>query len=162
MRTSALRKIYSPVMAHWEPIRPISVGGLVAVGFLDEYRIVIGSHSGLGVLDARDGTLLARVEDPDGDYNWLRGSPPMGAYTDGEGEHLVEVAGVWGGSLPETTDDGWTCGPATAGAVLSGPDGVEFRVDDDEAPRACGFSPQGRVFVFATSATLHVSVRSTP
>jgi hypothetical protein len=148
-------------MAQWGPIRPIPVGGLVAVGFLDEHRIVIGSHSGLGVFDARDGTRLDRVEDPDGGYNWLRESPPRAAYTDGEGEHLVEVAGLWGGSLPETTDDGWTCSPVPAGAVLSGPDGVEFRVDDDEEPRACGFSPQERVFVFATSATLHVSHRST-
>ncbi len=122
----------------------------MAVGFLDEHRIVVGSHSGLGVFDAGDGARLDRVEDPDGDYNWFRESPPMAAYSDGEGEHLVEVAGLWGGTLPETTDDGWTCRRVTAGAVLAGPDGVEFTIDDDDEPRACGFSPHGRVFIFAT------------
>jgi len=147
-------------MAPWESIRAIPLGGLVAVGFLDERRIVAGSHSGLGVFDAGDGTLLDRVEDLAGDYNWFRESPPMAAYTDDDGEHLVEVAGLWGGSLSETTADGWTCRRLTSGAVLAAPDGIETTIDDDDEPRACGFSPQGRVFLFATSATLHVAVRS--
>lgn len=85
----------------------------------------------------------------------------MAAYLDAEGEHLVEVAGLWGGTLPETTGDGWTCRRVTVGAVLVGPDGVEFTIDDDDEPRACGFSPHGRVFIFATAATLHTAIRST-
>jgi hypothetical protein len=137
------------------------VGGLAAVGFLDERRIVVGSHSGLGVFDPTDGTRLDRLEDPHGDYVWLRESPPMAAYTDGAGEHLVEVAGLWGGTLPETTDDGWNCRLVTAGAVLIGPDGVESAIDDDDEPRACGFSPHGSAFIFRTSATLHAAIRTT-
>ena len=148
-------------MGQWGSIRPIAVGGLVAVGFLDEHRVIVGTHSGLGVFDAGDGTRLDRVEDLGGDYTWFRDSPPMAVYADDEGEHLVEVAGLWGGSLAQSTADGWTSHRVTAGAVLSGPDGVAVTVDDDDEPRACGFSPRGRVFVFATTATLHVAVRST-
>jgi hypothetical protein len=147
-------------MAGWKPIRSIAVGGLVAVGFLDEHRIVVGSHSGLGIFDADSGARLDRVEDPDGKYAWFRESPPTAVLTDGDGAHLVAVAGLWGGALPEITQDGWACRNVRTGAVLSGPDGVELTVDDDEEPRACGFSPEGQVFVFATSPTLHVAVRS--
>jgi hypothetical protein len=66
---------------------------------LDEHRIVVGSHSGLGVFSPGDGTRLDRVEDLDGEYGWLREAPLTAAYTDGEGRHLVAIVGLWGGSL---------------------------------------------------------------
>jgi hypothetical protein len=63
-------------MALWGPIRPIMVGGLLAVGFLDEHRVIVGSHDGLGVFEASSGVRLDRVRDPDGDYGRYRESPP--------------------------------------------------------------------------------------
>jgi hypothetical protein len=147
-------------MTDWSSVRAIPVGGLVVVGFLDEHRVVVGSHSGLDVFDAATGPLLDRVEDPDGGYAWFQESPPTALYT-GDGEQSrVPVAGLWGGTLSSTTDDGWTCQIEDAGARLSGPEGSLIAVDDAEEPRACGFSPQGQVFVFATSPTLHVAVRA--
>ena len=98
-------------MTGWGSIRSIPIGGLVVVGFLDERRIVVGSHSGLGVFDAREGTRLDRVADLDDDYAWFREAPPVAAYTDRHGEHLVEVAGLWGGTLPTSRT---TAGPAEA------------------------------------------------
>lgn len=132
----------------------------MAVGFLDEQRIIVGSHDGLGVLDAATGAVLDRSEDPSGDYAWFHEPPPTAFYEDGEGLHRVPVAGLWGGVLSSTTRDGWSCRMTPRGVELAGPNGSGFVVDDDEEPRACGFSPLGRVFVFATSPTLHVAVRT--
>lgn len=50
-------------MSEWGSIRVIPVGGLVAMGFLDERRVVVGSHCGLGVFEAATGTVLDRVAD---------------------------------------------------------------------------------------------------
>ncbi|MFG1620525.1 hypothetical protein [Kribbella sp. NPDC049227] len=149
-------------MALWGPIRPIMVGGLLAVGFLDEHRVIVGSHDGLGVFEAISGVRLDRVRDPDGDYGWYRESPPSAVYADADGEHRVPVAGLWGGDLPNTTKDGWTYRRVLTGAGLVGPDGTEIAIADDEEFRACGFSPEGHVFVFATSPNLYLAARSMP
>lgn len=147
-------------MTDWSSIRAIPVGGLVAVGFVDEQRVVVGSHSGLRVFDATTGAMLDQVGDPTGDYAWFQESPPTALYAGDGGPHSVPVAGLFGGTLPGTTDDGWACRVEDAGARLSGPHGSLVTVDDAEERRACGFSPQGQVFVFATSPTLYIAVRA--
>ncbi len=143
-------------MAAWGSVRAIRVGGIVAVGFLDEQRVIVGSHDGLGVVDAATGALLDRVADPHGDYAWLREDAPAMRYSDQAGHQDIPIAGLWGGALATETDDGWHCAVDETGARLRGPGGVVIIVADDETPRACGFSPGGRTFVFATSPTLHV------
>ena len=147
-------------MTPWGTIRAIPIGGLVAVGFLDESRVMVGSHSGLGVFDVETGTLLDRVGDSCGDYDWFQESPPTARYSDAHGDHSVSVSGLWGGTLEVTTEDGWACRTQGAGAALLGPDGSVIAVDDNDEVRACGFSPRGHVFAFATSATLYLSVRA--
>jgi hypothetical protein len=52
---------YRRGMQHWQAI-PAPVGGVVAVGFLDEDRIV-GSHSGVGVFDVHAGARIERTHD---------------------------------------------------------------------------------------------------
>jgi hypothetical protein len=136
------------------------VGGLVAVGFLDALRVLVGSHSGLGVFEASSGVRLDRVADPDGDYGWYRDSPPSAVYADADGEHRVPLAGLWGGDLPTSTKDGWSCRRVPTGARLVGPDGTAIVIDDNEEFRACGFSPEGHIFVYATSPTLYLAARS--
>lgn len=97
-------------MSDWGLMRAIAVGGLVAVGFLDERRVVVGSHSGLGVFDAATGAVLVRAPDPGCDYAWFEESPPGAVFTGDDGQrHHVRVAGLWGGTLPAMTDDGWAC-----------------------------------------------------
>lgn len=148
-------------MSPWGPVRSIPVGGLVAVGFLDERHVVVGSHDGLGVFEANSGTRTARICDPQGDYAWFQEAPtpPAAVYTDADGEHRIPVAGLWGGELRNRCDDGWVCQPVPSGARLVGPDGTTIAIEDDEEPRAWGFSPGGHVFVYATSPTLNLTVR---
>ncbi|MBU2694156.1 hypothetical protein [Pimelobacter sp. 30-1] len=146
-------------MAAWSPVRSIAVGGLVAVGFPDEERVGVGSHSGLGVFDAASGAILARVPDVDGSYDWHRDEPPALVYADDRGQHVVPVAGLWGGELATRTADGWSAELTPTGARLAGPEGIVVEIDDHDEPRALGFSPGGRIFVHATTATLHLAVR---
>ncbi|GEB14909.1 hypothetical protein GUY44_01345 [Pimelobacter simplex] len=146
-------------MPAWSPIRTIPVGGIVAVGFLDEERVAVGSHAGLGVFDAAGGARLDRVPDIPGEYPWHRDSPPSIVYDDHRGQQVVPAAGLWGGRLAAATADGWTADLTPTGGRLQGPDGTVLVVDDAEEPRAHGFSPGGRVFVHATSSALHVAVR---
>jgi hypothetical protein len=54
---------------------PVAIGGVVAVGFMDENRVIVGSHSGLGVFDVHTGE---RIEWTHGeDYNWYQGDRPL-------------------------------------------------------------------------------------
>lgn len=153
-------QLYSLVMSPWTPIRSIPVGGVVAVGFLDERHVVVGSHNGLGVLDTGWGLVLARDPDPGGDYEWFLGDPPRARFVDDRGDHVIAVAGLWGGSLPGLTSDGSVCRATARGAALTGHDGTVVSVDDGDEIRALGFSPEGSVFVFATSATIYWANRT--
>lgn len=146
-------------MASWGPVRPVAVGGLVAVGFIDEQRVVVGSHNGLGVIDASSGARIGMIADIEGSYPWARGDPPSATWMDPDGPRTIPMAGLWGGRLPEETADGWVCERSAAGASLRGPDGTTVAIDDDEEFRAFGFSPEGRVFVYATSPTIYVITR---
>ena len=60
-------------MQQWRAI-PVAIGGVVAVGFLDEDRIIVGSHSGIGIFDVHTGERIERTHDED--YNWYQGDPP--------------------------------------------------------------------------------------
>jgi hypothetical protein len=55
-------------MMQWGSIRSLGVGGLVAVGFLNERRVAVGSHSDLGIVEAGTGVVPDRIADPDGKY----------------------------------------------------------------------------------------------
>lgn len=63
-------------MAQWEQAASLAVGGLVAIAFWDEATIAIGSHSGLGLVDARTGVTHSRTSDTDGTYAWYQADPP--------------------------------------------------------------------------------------
>ncbi|HEY2076461.1 MAG TPA: hypothetical protein VGH53_08995 [Streptosporangiaceae bacterium] len=41
-------------MQQWRAI-PVAIGGVAAVGFMDEDRVIVGSHSGVGVFDVHTG-----------------------------------------------------------------------------------------------------------
>lgn len=146
-------------MADWGPVRPVAIGGLVAVGFVDEGRVIVGSHSGLGIIDASSGTLIERISVVARSYGWFSETPPSAIWQDVEGVHTVPVAGLWGGSLPDSTTDGWRCGRSATGAVLRGPGDSTIDIADGEEFRAFGFSPRGRVFVYASSPTLYLVSR---
>lgn len=145
-------------MSVWSPSIPLAVGGVVAIGFINEDRLLVGSHSGCGEFETRAGQRIGRYVDSD--YGWYQADPPSIRYpASGDGGiMLVGSAGLWGGSLPTSTSDGWVCSHSSEGAQLS--NGHEsFRIPDAEELRAFGFSPQGSVFVLATSSTVTLTSR---
>lgn len=140
-------------------MRPVAVGGIVAVGFVDEGRVLVGSHSGVAIVDALSGEPTDRTADVDGSYEWFTESPPSGTWADVDGPHTVPVAGLWGGDLPVETSDGWLIERDAQGAKVTGPDGATIAIEDGEEARALGFSPEGRLVIYATSSTLYVAAR---
>ncbi|MBO0803472.1 MAG: hypothetical protein J2P25_10425 [Nocardiopsaceae bacterium] len=143
-------------MQQWRAIR-VAIGGVVAVGFLDEDRIIVGSHSGVGVFDVHTGERTERAHDED--YNWYQGDPPFIRRPSADGVRLIPAAGLWGGDLDQVTADGWTCHRVNGGAVLSADGQPDFRIEDSEEYRAQGFSPGGGAFVYATSPTVYLVTR---
>lgn len=136
---------------------PMTVGGVVAVGFIDEHRIAVGSHSGLGVFEIQGGHRIERTRDDK--YAWYQGDPPWIRYPGPEGVRLVRAAGLWAGELDQVTTDGWTCRRTSTGVVLSAHGSPECRTEDSEEFRAQGFSADGRAFVHATSPTVYLASR---
>jgi hypothetical protein len=151
---------YRRCMQRWQAIL-VGIGGVVAVGFLDEDRIIVGSHSGVGVFDVHTGARIERTYDDDGNYNWYQGDPPSIRRPSAKGVRLIRAAGLWGGGLDQTTTDGWTCHRVDGGAVLSADAQPDFRIEDREEYRAQGFSPEGGAFVYATSPTVYLVTRRT-
>jgi len=140
----------------WHAI-PVAIGGVLAVGFIDEDRVIVGSHSGVGVFDVRSGERIERTHDED--YNWHQGDPPIIRCPSADGVRLIRAAGLWGGDLDQSTADGWTCLRVEAGALLRAEGQPDFRIDDSEEYRAQGFSPGGGAFVYATSPTVYLASR---
>jgi hypothetical protein len=144
-------------MQQWCAVR-VAVGGVVAIGFVDEGRVIVGSHSGVGVFDVHTGDRIERTRDQD--YSWYQGDPPWIRYSTADGVRLVRAAGLWGGDLDQATADGWTCHRVDGGAVLRAEGEPDFRVEDPEEFRAQGFAPAGGAFVYATSPTIHLVCRA--
>ena len=142
----------------WSHAAPVMIGGLVAAGFLDSGRVVVGSHSGLGVFDVRTGERLERIASDN--YAWHCDDPPSIRYPSASGVRLVPAEGLWGGELDRTTRDGWSCRLRADGAEVFA-DGSPYRVCvlDPEERRAYGFSPDGQTFIYATSSALTVICR---
>lgn len=131
---------------------------MLALGLPDEMRVVVGSHSGVGVFDASTGAPTLRVYDDD--YTWFDPERLAILVPNDRGSfEAISSMGLEGGVLPDTTPDGWRCERTDNGALLVRDD---KRVDvvDDEEFRACGFSPAGSLFVFASSPFLTVLRRS--
>jgi hypothetical protein len=147
---------YRRNMQQWRAI-PVAIGGVVAVGFIDDERIIVGSHSGVGVFDPHTGQRLERTRDDH--YTWYQGDPPSIRYPSADGMRLIRTAGLWGGELDQSTTDGWTCRRARGGVVLSAEGQPDFRIRDPEEYRARGFSPEGTAFVYATSPTVYLATR---
>jgi hypothetical protein len=145
-------------MQQWRAI-PVGIGGVIAVGFIDEDRVIVGSHSGVGVFDVHTGERLERTHDEE--YNWYQGDPPFIRYPSAQGLRLIRAAGLWGGDLDQSTGEGWTCHRVDGGAVLSAQGQPDFRIEDSEEYRAQGFSPGGSTFVYATSPTVYLATRQT-
>lgn len=146
-------------MKPWEKGPTLAIGGVVAVAFVDEATLAVGSHSGLGIMDVFTGAVQERLPDVDGTYAWYQADPPAVRRRTTAGIELLPAAGLWGGELPRGTGDGWSAELTSLGATLRHADHEEIVIADDEEPRALGFSPKAKVLVFATAPTVHLYLR---
>ncbi|MEV5910691.1 hypothetical protein AB0M00_17545 [Streptomyces chartreusis] len=173
------RLLAAPVVPAPEPWRRVTfepVGGLLGIGFAsdpDSGRdlVMVVSHDGHGLFDAVTGEKIARDRDPDP----VDSTPDAAADLSCPGlgpvaGNRVRIAGLFGGGLHTTTEDGWTLevvAPAWPNerVLLSGDGGLPhpgphgerwwhiFHSDYSEL-RAAGFSPSGRTIAVATSSDL--------
>jgi hypothetical protein len=159
----------------------VPVGGLQGVGFgvhpitgVDLLMVV--SMGGFGLLDAETGTRTARDREPDPEGSTPAGRdlacPGIGVLTGTR----VPVAGLFGGGLHATTDDGWTVDVVAPqwperrvilsadGGSNDGPPGTTWwHLFNDERHgelRAAGFSPSGRTLAIATASDVTLFRRS--
>ncbi|MGW0146637.1 hypothetical protein ACWDVU_13620 [Streptomyces sp. NPDC003333] len=155
------------------PAYAVPVGGLVGIGFATHpdsgHDLVLAvSHSGHGLFDAVTGGRLARDDDPDPedalpDEASGLSCPGLGPIAGSR----VRVAGLFGGGLRTTTEDGWSlevAGPVRSGegVLLSraGREGERWIHDTARTElRAAGFSPSGLTLAVATSSDLALWTR---
>ncbi|MFK3979057.1 hypothetical protein ACI2K4_01630 [Micromonospora sp. NPDC050397] len=179
------RFLSAPVMpppGAWRPVldRPVPVGGLVGIGFAvdpagDDLVLVV-SHDGHGLLHARTGARIARDRAPDSESAYPDAAPDLTCPGLGPiAGTRVRIAGLFGGGLHTTAEDGWTVDVvspdwpnhrvvlSTDGGLCRGPVGEKwwhiFHADYSEL-RAVGFSPSGRTLAVATSSDLMLWSRS--
>ncbi|MDI9833496.1 hypothetical protein QMY38_20070 [Streptomyces sp. KAU_LT] len=155
------------------PAYAVPVGGLVGIGFATHpdsgHDLVLAvSHSGHGLFDAVTGERIARDDDPDPED--ALPDEASGLSCSGLGPiagSRVRVAGLFGGGLRTTTEDGWSL--EVAGKVRSGEgvllsragrEGERWIPDIDRTElRAAGFSPSGQTLAVATSSDLALWTR---
>jgi len=163
----------------WRNIAYTPVGGLLGIGFAthpDTGRdlVMVVSTDGHGLFDGVTGEKIARDRDPEepvpyGDPELS--CPGLGPVAGGR----VSIAGVFGGGLHASTDDGWSLRVVTpawphervllsdgGGFFFSEPHGAHwwhiFHANYSEF-RAAGFSPSGRTIAVATSSDLSLWTR---
>jgi hypothetical protein len=151
-----------PSHTTWTPCPRNDISGAIAVGFLDEERVLVGTPHDLTVVDARSGRAVHRVASPPG--VWLK--PPSIEYVDSTGSLISVQAGgrVSQGKLPISTPDKWCYAIAHHEVIVHNSsvghdpsDRAVLPMDPDEheshpnSTWVFGFSPKGLLFVFASS-----------
>ncbi len=156
----------------WELQTVISVDGLSSDGFdRDTENFLILSHSGRGVVNCSTGEKTARDYE---DYYENK-------YLEAEGigclkGKLIKMAGLLGGGLPISTEDGWCLESMTInfpeemillvepgsdlyGMTCNRPDNFT-KIEQQANIRAYGFSYTGQSFIVATSSDVSIYNRS--
>ncbi|WP_049578678.1 hypothetical protein [Streptomyces sp. SBT349] len=183
LRDRFLAAPLSPAPAPWRPaFHPrlaTPIGGLLGIGFASDPGsgqdlVMVVSQGGHGVFDTTTGKLVARDRDPDPDI-----SDPAGPHLTCPGlgplaGTPVRIAGLHGGGLHATTDDGWSLDVvspdwphhrillSTDGGLCHGPaGGVWWHIHHtSHSPlRTAGFSPTGHTLAVATSTDLTILTR---
>lgn len=161
-----------PPPAPWQHRATYAVGGLIAVGYAeDSDLLLVISTQGRGVFDCRSGTKVAR--DHADAYEFFdeikltaQGIGPLEA-------HIIRIAGLYGGGLPNSTRDGWSLHAFPTpwphhSIVLECPfksvyqdraNPVKVGVADICELRAYGFSETGGSFIVALSCDIAIFSR---
>lgn len=178
------RLLAAPVVPAPEPWRRSAyapVGGLLGIGFAvhpgtGQDLVMVVSSDGHGLFDAVTGEKVARDRDPAPEDSGPDADPALSCPGLGPvAGSRVRVAGLFGGGLHTTTEDGWNLevvAPAWpnervllsrgSGLPHSGPYGERwwhiFHSHYSEL-RAAGFSPSGQTLAVATSSDLSLWTR---
>ncbi|MEV7325489.1 hypothetical protein [Streptomyces sp. NPDC093970] len=185
MRNRILAAPVVPAPAPWRPVFEHAygtpVGGLLGIGFAtdpDDGRdlVMVVSSDGHGLFDAVTGEKIARDRDPAPEDSTPDAvadlsCPGLGPIAGSR----VRIAGLFGGGLHTTTEDGWTLEVVTpawpneqvllsvdGGLPHAGPHGVDWWHifhSTYSTFRAAGFSPSGRTIAVATSSDLSLWTR---
>jgi hypothetical protein len=143
----------------WKKVAYVAIGGLTEVGFVPRSSLLmVVSHQGRGLLDLITGSRVARDEQERG--TWFDASRPAVLGIGPLDGQWIRVAGLAGGQLPTTTAC-WRARLAGQGVMLSGPEGELAQVHEPEEIRAFGFSPDGAIFVVASSPGVIIFRRNT-
>jgi hypothetical protein len=156
-------------ISSWNLIASVAVGGLRSVGF-DRHAdlLLVVSSQGRGVIDCLSGEKLARD-----DEEYYEGEEHLEAEGIGllQGK-IIQMAGLFGGGLPLTTEDGWSIEivclnwpieevlisqPSSSlyGSINNNADHFE-KVFSDSCIRAVGFSHSGQSLVIATTSDVTI------
>ncbi|WP_030772465.1 MULTISPECIES: hypothetical protein [unclassified Streptomyces] len=176
-----------PAPEAWRPVFGpgpdpyVPVGGLLGIGFAShpdtgDDLVMVVSNDGHGLFDARTGEKIARDRDPGWEHSTPDAVPDLSCPGLGPvvGQR-VRIAGLFGGGLHTTTEDGWTLevvSPAWPNdrVLLSTDGGLPHNGPHGErwwhifhsyrsTLRAVGFSPSGRTLAVATSSDLTLWTR---
>ena len=160
------------VPAPWKCIGVVPVGGLRSVGFDKESEhLLVVSLSGRGVIDCCTGEKVARKYDDFVEDEISLEIQGIGLLSN----QKIRVARLFGGGLPNTTEDDWTLESVTInwpeqmifllppnstlyGSLIQHPDMMTKIVEYSEL-RAYGFSYTGRSFIFATTSDITIFSR---
>lgn len=172
-----------PWLASGAPRFYIPVGGLQGVGLgvhpeTGDDLLMVVSMDGFGLFDPVTCTRLARDRQPDPEVSEPGGTdlacPGIGVLAGTR----VRIAGLFGGGLHNTTEDGWALDVvapewpnhrvilSSDGGGHEGEPGTSWwHIFDDQSHgefRAAGFSPSGGTLVVATASDVTLFVRPGP
>jgi hypothetical protein len=149
----------------WKHVVTWAVGGLFQVGYAENSDLLLVlSSQGRGVFDCLTGEKVARDDEEAHDF-----FAPIPLTADGFGPlagKSIRMAGLFGGGLPRTTEDGWFLeeqAPAwpIRTILLRSPARETIAIGDDGACelRAFGFSETGNSLIIAISCDLAIFAR---
>ncbi|KJZ44048.1 hypothetical protein [Pseudomonas fluorescens] len=156
----------------WELAGEWTVASLYDIGFdRDSELLLVSSSSGLGLFDCETGKKIARDTSDRALTDRFLECKGIGALEN----KTIHMAGVYGGSLPSTTSDGWTTETVTLkwpehhllllkpGAWLHGAECNQpssfHKLAIEYDMRAFGFSYTGQTLVIATSGDVVIYKR---
>lgn len=152
----------------WSPGHYLHAGGVIAAGWDANENILLVSHDGYSLTDARTERRLLRNRDSDAGYNGL--SQEGLSFTLPETGEVIPVFGIYGGDGIHVTADGWSLEriapdwpdemvllrePKKEGSGARSGDyfnaAHRLTVPLGGTMRGCGFSPSGSQFMVVAS-----------
>jgi hypothetical protein len=152
----------------WKKVADHAVGGLFQVGYAeDSDLLLVLSHNGRGIFDCLTGERIGR--DTVDVFAHFNTSKLLAKGFAALNKRQVRMAGIYGGGLPLSTEDGWFLERHRdkekvflSKAAPTQEKELALVGDDDGCNlKAFGFSETGQSFVVATGCSLIIFARET-